>query len=151
GPFGEDFAAHPGLVDLVVEFADERVLVGGVAAFGLGLVAAGLGLGSAGDPPLLEAGRWFRVEDGFVVEVPAFAALRGAEGPGSFGARRAHGGEGVPARDEHLIYRAGHGVGAAELDRADACAVLDRDVPDHLAGQGHREPFGPGRPATGNA
>ena len=37
-------------------------------------------------------------------------------------------------------------VGAAQLDRADARAVLDGQVQDHLAGQRHRHPFRPGRP-----
>jgi hypothetical protein len=37
-----------------------------------------------------------------VIEVPAFAALRGPQDPGPLGAGRAHRGQGVPAGDEDL-------------------------------------------------
>jgi hypothetical protein len=41
--------------------------------------------------------------------------------------------EGVPAGDKNLVHLTGVEVGAAELDRADARAVLDGQVLDHLA------------------
>ena len=50
-------------------------------------------------------------------------------------------GQGVPARDEHLLNVAGVEIGAAELDRADARAVLDGQVLDHLPGQRHGHPL----------
>jgi hypothetical protein len=40
----------------------------------------------------------------------------------------------VPARDEDLFHGPGGDVGAAQLHRADAGAVLDGQVPDNLAG-----------------
>ena len=82
---------------------------------------------------------------GLVVEVPAFAALRGPQGLGPFGAGRADRGEGVPAGDEHWFGLAGVQVGAAELDRADAAAVLDGQVADDVAGQRHGQPLCSGR------
>ena len=90
-------------------------------------------LGPVGDcDPLVFSGR-VGVDDGFVVEVPAFAALRGAQDPGPFGARRADRGQGVPARDEDLLDVAGVDVGAAQLDRPQAGAVLGSQIPDYLA------------------
>jgi hypothetical protein len=68
-----------------------------------------------------------------MIEVPAFAALRGAECLCAFGTWRADGGEGVPTWHEHLVDVAGRGVGAAELDGPDARAVLDRNVLYHGA------------------
>ena len=56
-------------------------------------------------------------------------------------------GQGVPAGDEHRVDLAGVQVGAAQLDRADAGAVLDGQVLDHLPGQRHGHPLRPGRPA----
>jgi hypothetical protein len=83
-----------------------------------------LRLGPVGDRgPLVLAGR-VRVDDRFVIEVPAFAALRGPQGPGPLGAGRADRGQGVPAGDEDLLDVTGVDVGAAELDRAQAGAVL---------------------------
>ena len=110
----------------------------------VGLVAHGLGLGPLFDPPLLVLGRRVRLDDRFGLQVPAFPALRGPQRLGAFRARRAHRGQGVPARDEHLLDGPGGYVGAAQLHRADAGAVLDGQVADDLAGQRHREPFGPG-------
>ena len=43
-------------------------------------------------------------------------------------------GQGVPARDQYRVGLAGVEVGAAQLDGADAGAVLDGQVPDDLAG-----------------
>ena len=117
--------ADPGPGDLFIEFGDQRVEVGGVLVVVGGLVAGLLGLGAEHDPPLLVVGGRVRGQVGFVLEVPAFPALRGPQGPGPFGAGRADVAEGVPARDEHLLGLAGVQVGAAELDRADARAVLD--------------------------
>ena len=112
-PVGEHGAAHPGVGDLLVQLADPLVQVGDVEAFAGEGVAVGLGLGAVGDlGPLLFGGR-VRVDDGFVVEVPAFAALRGAQQPGPFGAGRADRGQGVPAGDEDLLDVAGVDVGAA--------------------------------------
>ena len=59
-------------------------------------------------------------------------------------------GEGVPARDEHLFHLAGVQVGAAELDGADAAAVLGGQVADDIAGQRHGQPLRAGR-AWGHA
>jgi hypothetical protein len=107
-------------------------------------------LGPVGDcDPLVFSGR-VGVDDGFVVEVPAFAALRGAQDPGPFGARRADRGQGVPARDEDLLDMAGVDVGAAQLDRSQAGAVLGGQVLDHGAGQRQRHPLGPRRPCRGH-
>ena len=118
----------------------ERVLPGR-----LGLVAGLLGFGAHRHPPLLVVGGRVRGQVGFVLEVPAFPALGSAQGPGPLGAGRADMGQGVPARDEHLVHLAGVEVGAAELDRADAGAVLDGQVLDHLPGQRHGHPLRPGR------
>src|SRR5208283_5332861 len=65
------------------------------------------------------------------------------------GAGRAHAGEGVPAGHEHLFHGAGVEIGAAQLYRADARAVLDGQVLDDLAGQRHGQPFGPRLPYFG--
>ncbi len=71
---------------------------------------------------------------GFVLEVPAFPALCGAQGPGAVGAGRADAGQGVAAGHEHLVHGPGVQVGAAQLDGADARAVLDGQVLDDFAG-----------------
>ena len=55
----------------------------------------------------------------------------------------------MPAGDEHLVVLAGVEVGAAQLHRPDARAVLDGQVPDHFPGQRHGHPFRPGHPAGG--
>jgi len=64
------------------------------------------------------------LDDGLVVKVPAFPALDGPQELGPFGAGTAYGGEGVPAGYEHLRRFAGVDVGAAELYRPQARAVL---------------------------
>ena len=148
-PGGEHVAAHPGVGDFVVELLGQLVQVAGVLAAVGGLVAHGLRLGPFFDPPLLVVGGFVRVDDRFVVQVPAFPALSGPQVPGSFRACRAHRGQGVPARDEDLLHRPGPQVGAAQLHRADAGAVLDGQVPDDFARERHRQPFGPGLPRAG--
>ena len=85
---------------------------------------------------------------GFVLEVPAFPALRRPQRLGPLRAGRADAGEGVPARDEHGVFLAGVQVGAAQLDGADAGAVLDGQVLDDLPGQRHGHPLRPRRPAS---
>ena len=70
-----------------------------------------------------------------MVEVPAFAALGRAQFLGPLGARGAHVREGVPARHKHLLGAAGVEVGAAELHRPDAAAVLDGELAYDVAGQ----------------
>ena len=77
-PCVKDCAAHPCVGDPLVQLADPLVQLGGVEAFGGQGVPVGLGLGSVGDPGLLLVVRWVWLDDRFVVEVPAFAALRGA-------------------------------------------------------------------------
>ena len=74
----EDVAADARSGDLGVQVGDQLVILGGVAAGGLGLVAPLLGFGAVFDPDELLVGGLVGVEDGFVVEVPAFAALGGA-------------------------------------------------------------------------
>ena len=54
--------------------------------------------------------------------------------------------EGVPARDKHLLDGPGVEARAAQRHRADAGAVLDGQVLNDLAGQRHRQPFGPRLP-----
>jgi hypothetical protein len=54
-------------------------------------------------------------------------------------------GQRVPAGDEHGVGLAGVQVGASQLDGADAGAVLDGQILDHLAGQRHRHPLRPRR------
>src|SRR5262249_30282231 len=58
-------------------------------------------------------------------------------------------GEGGAAGDEHLVYFAGVGVGAAELDRAQAGAVVLSDRPHRVAGGGVGHPVRPGLPVGG--
>ena len=147
-PVGCHLAAHPGPADFLIEFGEQLVQVLGVFPGSRGLVAAGLDLGAVLDPPLLVVGGGVGLEVGFAVEVPAFAALRGAQVLGPFGARRADRGEGVPAGDEHLLGFAGGQVGAAQLDRADAAAVLDGDVFNDVTGQRHGHPLRPCRLAS---
>ena len=94
--------------------------------------------------------RRVRVDDRFAVQVPAFAALRGAQDPGPLGARRAHRGQGVPARDQHLLDVAGVDLGPAQLHRPQAGAVLGGQLLDHVPGQRHGHPLGPRRPRRGH-
>ena len=129
-PGREHVTAHPRLGDFLVEFGGQLVQVTGVLPFVGGLVAHGLGLGAFLDPPLLVVGGFVRVDDRLVVQVPAFPALRRPQGPGSFRARWAHRGQGVPARDQDLLHRPGPQIGAPQLHRADAGAVLNGQVPD---------------------
>ena len=136
--------------DLLVDLADLLVQFAGVEAFTSEGVPVGLGLGPVGDRgPLVFGGR-VGVDDGFVVEVPAFAALRGPQDPGPLGTGWADRGQGVPARDQHLLDVAGVDVGPAQLDRAQAGAVLGRQVLDHGAGQRQRHPLGPRSPPRGH-
>ena len=145
-PVREHVAAHPRVGDLLVQLADPLVQLGRVEAFVGEGVPVGLRLGAVGDQgPLLPGGR-VGVDDGFVVEVPAFAALGGAQDPGAFGARRADRGQGVPARDEDLLDVAGVDLGAAQLHRPLAGAVLGGQVLDHVPGQRHRHPLRPRPP-----
>jgi hypothetical protein len=65
---------------------------------GFGVVAADLGFGAQGEPVLLCLVGFGLAGVGFVLEVPAVAALLGAQGPGSFRARRAGRFEGGPRR-----------------------------------------------------
>ena len=142
---GCHLAAHPGAVDFLVEFGEQLVQVLGVFSGSRGAVTLGLDLGTVLDPPLLVIGGGIGLEVGFAVEVPAFAALRGAQVLGPFGAGRADRGEGVPAGDEHLFCLAGGQVGAAQLHRADAAAVVDGDVFNDVTGQRHGHPLRPRR------
>ena len=82
-------AAHPSAVDLFIEFAEQLVQVLAVLPRSHGTVTLGLDVGALLDPPLLVMGGRVGLEVGFTVEVPAFAALRGAQVLGAFGARRA--------------------------------------------------------------
>src|ERR1017187_6092498 len=76
---GEYVAADPGVRDLLVQLLDLLVVVGGVEAFGGQGVPVGLRLGAIGNlGPLFPGGR-VGFDDGFAVQVPAFAALRGPE------------------------------------------------------------------------
>ena len=145
-PRRQDSAAKPGIGDLLVQFADPLVQLAGVEALTGQKVPAFLRLGAVGDQVPLLLGRRVRVDDGFMVEVPAFAALRGPQDPGPLRARRAHRGQGVPARDQDLLDVAGVDLGPAQLHRPQACAVLGGQVLDHLAGQRCRHPLGPRRP-----
>ena len=109
----------------------------------VGLVALVLGLGAVRDPGALHVVRLVGGDHGLGLQVPALAALGGPQRLGPLGAGRADGGEGVPAGDEHLLDLAGVQVGAAELDGADAAAVLGGQVADDIAGQRHGQPLRP--------
>ena len=148
-PGGQHVPAHPRVGDFLVDLLGKFVQVAGVLPVVGGLVAHGLRLGAFLDPPPLVLGGFVRVDDRLVVQVPALPALSRPQGPGAFRAGRAHRGQGVPARDQNLLHRPGPQVGAAQLHRADAGAVLDGQVLDDLPGQRHRQPFGPGRPCAG--
>jgi hypothetical protein len=75
-PGREHAAAEPAFGDLLVQLADLLVKFGRVEALVRERVPVGLGLRAAGDRGLLVLGGRVGVGDGFVVEVPAFAALR---------------------------------------------------------------------------
>ena len=79
GPVREHLPADPGAGDLLIEFGDQRVEVGGVLAVVGGLVAGLLGFGAQYHPPLLVVGGRVRGQVGFVLEVPAFPALGGPQ------------------------------------------------------------------------
>ena len=149
-PRRQDLAAEPGIGDLLVQLADPLVQLAGVEAFAGQEVPAFLRLGPVGDQRPLVLGSRVRVDDGFVVQVPAFAALRGPQDPGPLGAGRAHRGQGVPARDEDLLDVAGVDLGPAQLHRPQAGAVLGGQVLDHVAGQRCGHPLGPRRPPGGH-
>jgi hypothetical protein len=75
-PCWQDSTAKPRIGDLLVQFADPLVQLAGVEALTSQKVPAFLRLGAVGDQVPLLLGRGVRVDDGFMVEVPAFAALR---------------------------------------------------------------------------
>ncbi len=146
-PGGEHRTAHPDLGDLLVQRPDLLVQAGGVQARGGEGVPVGLRLGAVGDQVPLGIVRRVRLDHWFVFQVPALPALGRPERLGAFGARRADGGEGVPAWYEHLLDPACRHLGAAELDRPQARPVLGGQVLDDVAGQRHREPLRAGPPA----
>jgi len=131
----QHLAPHAAAGDFVVQFAGELVQFARVLSVGFGAVTACLCGGAPFDPHALQLVRVVRLEDGFVVEVPARAALGRPQGLGAFGAGRAYGREGVPAGDEDLFLASGAQVGLAELDRADAAAVVDGELAHHVAGE----------------
>jgi len=122
----------------------QLVQLAGVLARGLGLVAPGLGLGAFLDPHPLYVVGLVGLDDGLAVEMPAFPALGCPQRLGPFGARGADGGEGVPARDEHLGDLAGLDVGAAELHRPHAPAIGDGQLADHGTSERHGQSLGAG-------
>ena len=81
------------------------------------VVALALRVGAALDPHALLVAGLVRRDDGLVIEMPPFAALRRARRLGAVGAGRADRRERVAARDGHMRGMAGVQVGAAELDR----------------------------------
>jgi hypothetical protein len=105
------------------------------------VVASALGFGSVLDPHALFGVGRVRLDDRFGVEVPAFAALCRAQRLGPVSARRTDRRERMTARHQDLRDAAGIQVGAAQLDRPDAAAVLDGQVLDHIAGQRHGQAF----------
>ena len=85
----QDRAAKPRIGDLLVQFADPLVQLTDIQA-GAGQQIPGLlRLGPVGYRGPLGLGGRVRIDDGFAVEVPAFAALRGPQDPGPLGTRRA--------------------------------------------------------------
>src|SRR5712691_8055982 len=127
-------AAYAGAGDLLVQVADQLVIFGCVLSGVVGLVPVLLGLGAALGPHELLVVGVIGGDDGLGFQVPALAALCRAQGPGSFGAAGADGGEGVPAGDEHLLGPAGVQVGAPQLYGADAAAVRNGEFADDVAG-----------------
>ena len=103
-----------------------------------------LGVGTEFDPHALFVVGVVGLDDGLAVEVPALAALGRPQSLGSFGAGRADGREGVPARDEDGFGLAGVQVGAAQLDRPHASAVVDGELAHDVTGQRHGQPLRPG-------
>ena len=145
-PVRQYVPAHPGVGDLLVQLADPLLQLGRVEALIGEGVPVGLGLGAVGDQGLLLGGGRVGFDDGFLVEVPAFAALGGAQDPGAFRTGRADRGQGVPAGDEDLLDMAGVDLGAAQLHRPLARAMLDSQVLDDIPGQRHRQPLRPRPP-----
>ena len=137
-----------GAGDLFVQVGDERIILRGILTDGLGVVAGSLRLRAFADPHLLNVIRVGAGQVRFVLEMPAFPALLGAQRLGAFGARGADGGEGVPARDHDLLNLAGVQVGAADLDGTDAPATGDGQVPERPRGPAATAPA-PGQQAQG--
>jgi hypothetical protein len=124
-PNGEYVAAHPGVVDLLVQFGQQLVQVGGIVAACFGRVVHHLGVGAFLDPPQLSVGRVVRLDHWLALEVPALPALRGTQILGPFGARWADAREGVPAGHQHRLCLPRGQVGAPQLDRPDTGPVVD--------------------------
>jgi hypothetical protein len=101
---------------------------------GFGLVAADLGFGAQGEPVLLRLVGVGLAGAGLVLEVPAVAALLGAQVPGSFRAGRAGRFQRGPAGDDLLVHLPGVEIGPAQLDRAEAAAARFGQDPDRIAG-----------------
>jgi hypothetical protein len=146
---GVGLAAQPGAGDLLIQLGDQLIQLASIHPGRLGVVAHGLGLSAVLDPRRLHVIGRRRVGDGLGVQVPAFGALRRPQYLGPLGARRAFGGEGGAAGNEHLVGLAGFGVDAAELDGVQAGAVGFGDCPYRVAGGGVGEPVGP-RGASGH-
>ena len=134
--------ARPG--QLGVYLADQLIQPGGCVACGVRAVAELLELGALLQQPGLPVVRRRGRRDGLVLEVPAFAALGGAQRLGPVRAGRAEGGEGGAAGDDDLLDLAGVQVGAAQLDRADAPAAGLGECLDRIGGAGLGHPLGPG-------
>jgi hypothetical protein len=75
GRGGKHAAAESGIDDLLIQLADPLVQLAGVEAFTGEGVPVGLCLGPGGDCGPLVLSRRIRVDDGLLVEMPAFAAL----------------------------------------------------------------------------
>ena len=149
-PRGQHPTAESSIGDRLVKLADPLIQLTRIEAFAGQEVPAFLRLGPLGDQRPLVLGSRVRVDDGFVVQVPAFAALRGPQDPGPLGAGRAYRRQGVPARNQNLLDVAGVDLGPAQLHRPQAGAVLGGQILDHLTGQRHRHPLGPRRPPRGH-
>ena len=149
-PRRQDRAAKPGIGDRLVKLADPLIQLSRIEAFAGQEVPAFLRLGSVSDQRSLVLGSRVRVDDGFVVQVPALATLRRAQDPGPLGAGRAHRGQGVPARDQYLLDVSGVDLGPAQLHRPQARAVLGGQVLHHVPGQRYGHPLGPRRPPGGH-
>ena len=144
-PGGQDIAPNPGAGDLLVQLGVQLRPSSPVSCPAASAWSrSGWGLGAVLDPHALYVVGLVGGDDGLGVQVPALAALRGPQRLGSLGAGWADGGEGVPARDEHLLDLAGVYVGAAELDGTDAAAMGDGQVADDITGERHGQPLRPG-------
>ena len=131
---GHHLAAHTGAGDFLVQVGIQLIQLSRVLPGRLSVVACGLMLGALLDPHPLHLVGLVSLDAGLVVEVPPLPALGRAQGLGPLSAGGADRGEGVPARDEHLLDLAGLGVGPAELDRSHAPAVGDGQLADHIPG-----------------